>query len=246
MRVTVSLSLSEPFENCPESRVVVAIDVLRASTTIVTAIGNGCTEIVPVASVDDAWAAFRSRPDALLCGERKGKRIDGFDLGNSPLEYTSEAVNGRSLILTTTNGTVLLERHRKCERVIGCFANLYSVIRHLTSSCGIRDVHLACAGKLNRPGLEDIACAGAMVSLIQRRCSEIDCDDGALTAAAVWQRFDGSASEAVSSGTHARYLRSIGFGSDVVFCSRAGDGSVPRMPAGAEALSLSSSEGGVC
>ena len=109
MKVSVSLSLAEAPPNGALS-CVVAIDVLRASTSIVTAFRNGCLEVVPVATLDDAWRVAASRPDALLCGERMGKRVDGFDLGNSPLEYSPEVVSGRTLIMSTTNGTVLLRK----------------------------------------------------------------------------------------------------------------------------------------
>lgn len=214
-----------------------AIDVLRASTTIVTAVRNGCAEIIPVASIDDARDVAASRPDVLLCGERYGRLIDGFDLGNSPLEYTRPRVGGRTLVLATTNGTVLLNRYRQYERVIGCFANLQGIESYLSAISGDRDVHIACAGKLGRPGLEDIACAGAIVSRLLRRSETTRCDDGALAALAVYRGFDEDPTSAVSKGEHAAYLCSIGFGPDVELCSQVGSGPVPRMPAGAVTIS---------
>ena len=144
MTVSVLLSLSEVRRRDPQRAIVVALDILRASTTIVTAIRNGCVEIVPVASVEEAREISRLRQGVLLCGEREGRRIDGFDLGNSPLEYTRESVSGRSLVLTTTNGTAALSRYRAFERLVG-LCNLHSVVRHLLT-CRDRDVLLVCAG----------------------------------------------------------------------------------------------------
>lgn len=244
VRVSVSLSLSEVGRGDPQRAIVVALDILRASTTIVTAFRNGCAEIIPVASVDEAREIARLRPGVLLCGERGGRRIDGFDLGNSPLEYTRESVSGRSLVLTTTNGTAALSRYRGFERIVGCFANVHSVVRHLLASCRDRDVVLVCAGEHGKPGIEDIACAGAIVSLVREGCGEIDCDDGALTAAAVWKHFGEDAVAAVSAGSHSRDLCRIGFGRDVEYCSRIGEGPVPWMAAGAD--SIFAGEGGVC
>ena len=195
-----------------------------------------------MASVEEAREISRLRQGVLLCGEREGRRIDGFDLGNSPLEYTRESVSGRSLVLTTTNGTAALSRYRAFERLVGCFANLHSVVRHLLDSCRDRDVLLVCAGKLGGPGIEDIACAGAIVSLIRHGCAEADCDDGALTAVAVWKHFGENALAAVSAGSHARYLCSIGYGRDVEYCSVIGEGPVPCMAAGAD--SIFAGEGG--
>ncbi len=243
VRVSVSLSLSEMGKGEPQRAMVVALDILRASTTIVTAFRNGCLEIIPVASVDEAREISGLRQGVLLCGERGGRRIDGFDLGNSPLEYTRDSVGGRSLVLTTTNGTAALSRYRAFERVIGCFANLRSLVRHLLASGRDRDVVLVCAGEHGRPGIEDIACAGAIVSSIRDGCADVDYDDGALAAAAVWKHFGEDAFAAVSSGSHARSLRRIGFGRDVEYCSRMGEGPVPWMAAGAD--SIFAGEGGV-
>lgn len=243
MRISVSLSLPEALPSDLRDPIVVAIDVLRASTTIVTAVHNGCAEITPVGTIEDARGIAASRPDVLLCGERQGRRIDGFDLGNSPFEYTRSRVSGRSLVLATTNGTVLLSRYRQYERVIGCFANLQSIESYMSELPRDRDVHIACAGKLGRPGLEDIACAGAIVSRMLLQCGTPRCDDGALAALAVYRSFDEDPTSAISKSEHAAYLCSLGMGRDVRLCSEIGSGPVPRMPAGAVVISCT--EGGV-
>lgn len=242
MKVTASLSLPEALPRNPGS-CVVAIDVLRASTTIVTALRNGCLEAIPVATIDDARRVAASRPGALLCGERRGKRIEGFDLGNSPHEYSRQAVDGRTLVLSTTNGTVLLKKYDGFERVVGCFANLRTLVPWLLERSIDRGVHIACAGKLNRPGLEDIACAGAMVSLLDDSLATIECDDAALVALAVWKHFREDSVRAVSLSSHSEYLCSIGQRADIEYCSTIGDGPIPYMPAGADVIR--DAEGGV-
>lgn len=125
--------------------IAVIIDVLRASTTMAWALAAGATGIVPCASIDEARAAAAARPGSLLGGERGGVRIEGFDLGNSPAEYTTAAVGGKVVVFTTTNGTRALKRSLQAERVVvGALANLSAVVKVVLGS-GL-PVHLVCAG----------------------------------------------------------------------------------------------------
>lgn len=233
MRITASLSLLEPLPDDTQT-CVVAIDVLRASTTIATAVCNGCLEVVPVATIEEARCIADSRPGVLLCGERGGRRIEGFDLGNSPYEYSRQVVQGRTLVLTTTNGTVLLSRYSRFERLVGCFRNLQTVVRVLLDQFGERDVHLASAGEVKKPGLEDIACAGAIVSAL-KSCSKdsVECDDAALVALAVWESMGRNPAKALFESNHGKYLCNLGLQADVEYCSVIGNLPVPYMPAGA-------------
>lgn len=142
--------------------VAVMIDVLRASTTIVHALAAGVDSIIPCESVDEArvTSGRLGGRDVLLGGERCGGRIDGFDLGNSPLEYTPERVAGRTIVFTTTNGTRALRMCAPAERVlIGSFVNRAALVRVLREDQ--RDVHLVCAGTDGHLTGEDILFAGA-------------------------------------------------------------------------------------
>jgi 2-phosphosulfolactate phosphatase len=107
VRVDVALVPQEIEGKSFEHITAIVIDVLRASTCIANAIANGCDGVIPTVSVEEAMDISRaySRDDYLLCGERKNEKIDGFDLGNSPLEFTEDRVKGKKLIMTTTNGT---------------------------------------------------------------------------------------------------------------------------------------------
>src|SRR5690606_11450937 len=146
---------------------VVVIDVLRASTTITHALAAGAREVIPCLEIDDArQTAQRLEPgQAILGGERKGLPIEGFDLGNSPQDYTPERVGGKTVVFTTTNGTKAMMRCRQAQEVvIGSFANFLAVCRAITRSKS--PIHLLCAGTAGRITREDAAVAGAIVFML--------------------------------------------------------------------------------
>lgn len=143
----------------------VVIDVLRASTTMIHALANGATAVVACLSVDDAQAASRSYVPStrILGGERRGELIPGFDLDNSPLKYTPEAVGGKTIFFTTTNGTrALLESINAANVCVGAFVNRKAIVRAATNWG--RDLHLVCAGTDDRLTAEDILFAGAVAN----------------------------------------------------------------------------------
>jgi 2-phosphosulfolactate phosphatase len=147
---------------------VVVIDLLRASSTICHALAAGAKEVAPFREVTEALAAANAegvrRSDFVLGGERAGGKIAGFDLGNSPSEYSPEAVGGKLVILTTTNGTRALWCARNARRVIvGAFVNLSAVV---ASAKNEPRVDFLCAGTDGRETREDILAAGAMVHQI--------------------------------------------------------------------------------
>lgn len=143
----------------------VVIDVLRASTTMVQALANGADAVIPCLGIDDARsAAERLSPQPLLLGgERRGVPIEGFDLGNSPFEYTAETVSNKTVVFTTTNGTRALLMAREAARVyVGAFINRRAIVKRLCEDdC---DVHLVCAGTDGQLTPEDILFAGAVTS----------------------------------------------------------------------------------
>ena len=140
-------------------KTAVVIDVLRASTTIVHALAAGAQDILPCLTIPEAQQqAAQVGPAALLCGERDGIRIDGFDLGNSPAEYTPDRVGGRRLVLTTTNGTRALQHASAAERVwIAAFVNLSSIAARLRDA---EQVVLLCSGTRGEITREDTLLAG--------------------------------------------------------------------------------------
>jgi len=155
--------------------IAVVIDVLRASTTIITALAHGAAGVRPVLAIDVARAlAAVGGPGSkiLLGGERGGLRIDGFDLGNSPLEYSRARVAGRRIVMTTTNGTAALDASTAAAEVlIGAIVNRAAVAaraRSLAVEHGTSDIHLVCAGTDGHVTEEDLLTAGAILDAASR------------------------------------------------------------------------------
>ncbi len=165
---------------------VVVIDVLRASTTIAFALDAGAKEIIPCLEEDaQDLASQYPRQEVLLGGERGGMPIEGFDLGNSPSEYTPDRVAGQTILFTTTNGTRAMMRCRQADRVlIGAFVNASAIAEQLM---GCDRIHLLCAGTRNEYGRDDILMAGLLVDRIQRQSGILyELNAQALTARENW------------------------------------------------------------
>ena len=159
---------------------VVVIDVVRATTTIIEALANGARAIYPTESTEEAVriASSMGREDTLLCGERKGVKVEGFDLGNSPREFDAATVGGKKLVMTTTNGTRALGAAVEGARLLPCaFTNLGAVADEIAD---VEHVVIVCAGREGRFSLDDALCAG---HLIQRLIADTD-DDHDLNDAA--------------------------------------------------------------
>ncbi|MFM7107466.1 MAG: 2-phosphosulfolactate phosphatase [Planctomycetaceae bacterium] len=159
-------------EGALRGNVAVVIDVLRASTTMVTALAHGAAGVVPVAGVDEARRrAAAIGQAAVLGGERGGVRIDGFDLGNSPAEYTAGRVAGRTVVITTTNGTAAIASCAEAHDVlVGAIVNRSAVAaaaRRLAAEAG-GAVHLVCAGTDGAVTAEDVLAAGAILDAAAR------------------------------------------------------------------------------
>ncbi len=205
----------------------VVIDVLRASTTMIHALAHGAARIIPCESVAEAHAvaARFPRQDVLLGGERGGVKIDGFDLDNSPRCYTPEVVAGKTIIFTTTNGTVALRRAARADTVlVGALVNLRAVLTRLQDYPG--PVHLICAGTDGRLTAEDILCAGllarGLVAAEEGR-ERRRCDVPAEMAIDFARRRGGSAAEILRTlreSLGGRNLLELGFEEDIRIAAR--------------------------
>jgi len=144
---------------------VIVVDVLRATTTIVNAMNNGCQQVFPQPGIKQAKALHETMPEtSIMGGERNGQIVDGFHQGNSPLEYTAEAISGKSLILATTNGTVAMESCRAADRVlIGAMINVSAVAKELVD---VPRVTVVCSGTDRLVTSEDVLFAGLLVERI--------------------------------------------------------------------------------
>lgn len=167
-----SPALFEPADHVDS--IVVIIDILRASSAIVTAFANGAAEIIPVANASEA-KDYKSK-GYLVAAERDGYVLDFADFGNSPFNFTREKVEGNTIVYSTTNGTGLIElASGSYLTLVGSFLNLSAVIRFLIKQ--ERDVLLFCAGWKNKFNLEDTVCAGAMAEkLIESNLYSTICD----------------------------------------------------------------------
>lgn len=197
---------------------VVLIDVLRASTTICHALYNGAREVIPVGELEQAVRLSRtmSSETTLLGGERKGLKPHGFTLGNSPIEYTAEVVQQKSVILTTTNGTQALAKVRHARRqLVGAFVNLTALAAFIRSAANSTEqVFLLCAGNNGDFSYEDMLCAGAITRLLADT-GTVELSDATRTALTLFDHTKPFLAEAVVSSQHAVYLDSIGFGQDI-------------------------------
>ncbi|MBT3268142.1 2-phosphosulfolactate phosphatase [Candidatus Poribacteria bacterium] len=196
---------------------VVAIDILRATSTITTAFMNGARSISPALTPGEALETRDLSPLMLLGGERGGVLIPGFDFGNSPREYTAEAVRGRDIAFTTTNGTRLMRALSESEPLyIGSYLNLSSVCEAVAGAG--TDALIACAGTHGAFTLDDALFAGACVSRLRPAFDELT--DTALAAMALWEIMGDDVVASTSATWHGRKLIELGFGADIEFCGR--------------------------
>lgn len=157
-----------------KGKVVVIIDIFRATSTITAALDNGAEKVIPVASVEECIALGESTPNSITAGERNGQVAPGLQYGNSPLEYPAAFISGKTLNLTTTNGTRLLHQVEDADTIIiGSFLNLSAVCDYLVAQD--KDVLLGCASWKDRPNMEDNLFAGAVVRKVQTEF-KINCD----------------------------------------------------------------------
>lgn len=205
-------------------RVIAVIDVLRASTSIAVALANGARAVVPVDTPDEVVTRAKAfeRADVLLAGERKMLPIQGFDLGNSPMEFARPAVEGKTILLTTTNGTpAIVNTAGARDVVIASYVNYTAVLTILrTALRGGTDITLVCAGRDRQFALEDAGCAGRFVTHVARRLVGVTMNDAALTCALVDRRYGDQIVRLFEASEHGRALRDAGFEADLDVCAQ--------------------------
>jgi 2-phosphosulfolactate phosphatase len=206
----------------------VVFDVLRATSSMAIALNNGARAILPVASIPEALAIRSQRADMLLAGEREGIRIRAeltggieFDLGNSPREFTPEVVAGKTIVMTTTNGTRALKATAHADRIlVASFLNLQAAADWLTNEVPSQLI-LVCAGTREEPAYEDALCAGALCELLWANWCEQGCSDSALMARNLFRLERGDLLAAISQSRNGRRLLSIpDLREDVPYCAQ--------------------------
>jgi 2-phosphosulfolactate phosphatase len=198
-----------------EEYVVVIIDIFRATSSICYGIENGAEAIIPVAEVDECLAYREKEPTHLLAAERDGKVVEGFNFGNSPFSYTADKVAGKTIVLTTTNGTQALHLSRKAKKiVIGSFLNLTSLCSWLKTQN--ENVLLVCAGWKNNFNLEDTLFAGAVVNQLKDFSYKLD--DAAIAANDLFETGKQDINQYLKKTSHGERLKKLGIEKDIEFC----------------------------
>ncbi len=201
--------------------VCVVFDVLRATSTVVTALQHGAREVIPVSEISEALAIKKSRPDVLLAGERDGLRIRAaqtggtdFDLGNSPREFIPQKIRGRTIVSSTTNGTRALRACAGAKTVLAAsFLNLRATAQFLRTRRA-NEWLLVCAGTRENVALEDVLAAGALCEI-----SDGELTDAAQIALAAWRQAQADLAAAVSRSENGRRLLALPeLRDDVPFC----------------------------
>ncbi len=224
MKITLTFYPSELKRFEEEQVRVVVIDVLRACSTIIHALSQGCKAIYPFASVKGCLREDRrfGRSEVVLGGERGGLRIKGFQLGNSPQEYSREVVRGKIILFTTTNCTRNLQavaRLRRTKEVLLCsFLNLPAVAERLTADHVGDAIHLALSGTDGGLSLEDVVCGGMLIHrLIGAHGDTILLSDSACIAYITYLHYKDNLRQALLDSTHGRRLVELGMEKDLDF-----------------------------
>jgi len=195
---------------------VIIIDVFRTSSTIITALYQGAKKIIPAFTPQNAWQLKEENPSFALGGEVNCEKLDGFDLGNSPLEYSPGKVKNHTIILSTTNGTTTIDKARDADNIyIGSFLNASTLVQEIENSP--QDLLLACAGTQGEYSLEDVCCAGYFLHLFKNTVKPF-LNDKALSALALYHNYQKNLPYYLSRSKNGRTLLAKGYWLDIEFC----------------------------
>jgi len=220
MRIQVFFSPAEVEESEVEGTTAVVIDVIRATSCMVEGIANGARGIFPTLEPENAikLASDLGREDTLLCGERKGLRIEGFDLGNSPSEFSAEVVGKKQLVMTTTNGTRAFLSVADAERSLAAsFLNISAVAEEIRE---VENLLVVCAGKEDRFSLDDALCAGILLKkALTGATPPSRMNDAARVVLDLAEKYAPEASFLRSTAA-GQALVDVGLEGDLAFCAR--------------------------
>nr|MBC7611510.1 2-phosphosulfolactate phosphatase [Pseudopedobacter sp.] len=197
-----------------KNAIVVVIDIFRATSSICFGIENGAEAIIPVGTVEECIAF--EKEGYLLAAERDGKVVEGFDFGNSPFAYAVDKIKGKTIVLTTTNGTHAIDESKKTayQVIIGSFLNLDAVCDYLKKQS--KDVLLLCAGWKNKFNLEDTLFAGAVVH--QLKADDYFLDDSSIAADDLYHQAKDDLVGYTAKTSHSERLKKLGIEEDIKFC----------------------------
>ena len=200
---------------------IIVIDVLRSGTSIINALVNGAKAVIPTKTLKEAYKIKRHYPSYLLAGERRGHKPRGFDFGNSPIEFTSEKICGKKMILTTTSGTMAITRSWDAELVfVGTFLNIGALVKKAVEVAEKKSVNVSfvLAGDKGHFSLEDFICAGAMTYRFKE--GEVCFSDKVQAALLTFKQVRNNLSKSIMNAEHAKHLIKLGFKRDIEFSSQ--------------------------
>lgn len=218
MKIDIIISADDIIESKLENKIAVVIDMFRATSVIVTALNNGCSEVIPFLTIEETLesAGKLSRDEYILGGERKAVKIEGFDLSNSPLEYTEEVVKDKKVLMTTTNGTRTLTKSNSAERVlIAAMINAQAVAEKLLEID--EDVVIINAGTNGNFSMDDYICSGYIINEMLKKNSKIELTDIAKTANMIYKGNSDIISY-VKEATHYSVMKSLELDDDIEYC----------------------------
>jgi len=220
MKVDIIISADDINESKIENKVVVVIDMFRATSVIVTALNNGCKEVIPYLTIEETLehAKKLNREDYILGGERRAVKIEGFDLSNSPLEYTKERVENKTVLMTTTNGTRTLTKSTTAKKVlIAAMINAKAVAKRLMEIND--DVVIINAGTNGNFSMDDYICGGYIIDEMLKFDKELQLTDISKTASMIYESHKDILSY-VKEATHYSFMKSLELDGDIEYCIR--------------------------
>jgi 2-phosphosulfolactate phosphatase len=217
MRVDVIISASDVRKEKLKNKVVVVIDVLRATSVIITALSNGCKEVIPAREIDEALQIVgNEREKYILGGERSALKIEGFDFSNSPLDYTKENIEGRTLVMTTSNGTRAIKNSEDAEHIfIAAMINAKAVARKLVEIN--KDVMFVNAGTQGEFSIDDFITSGYIIEVLKEVAEDVELTDIATTSNYIYKNNQDILSF-VKHAAHYNRIKELGLEEDLKYC----------------------------
>ena len=221
MKIDVYASHTHASEKEFRGKACVVIDTLRSTSVMITALNNGCEQIIPVTEVGTAMELKTSmgQDRTILGGERNSQKLGGFDLGNSPLEYTKHAVYGKTLVMATTNGTQAILKAREATAVyLGALLNATVVAKALLAQK--KDTILLCAGTNGHFSIDDCITAGYIINRLNKLKGRqsIKLDDLGFVCYELYEHHKDNLEQCIANAAHYTALKDLGFVQDIEYC----------------------------
>lgn len=218
MKIDVIISADYIREDLIKDKIVVVIDVLRATSVITTALKNGAKSVIPFLTVEEAFEKQKElgKENCVLGGERKAVKIEGFDFSNSPLEYSKDIIKDKHLIITTTNGTRALTGCRMAERIfVGAMINGGALAKKLADIN--KDVVIVNAGTNGQFSMDDYICTGFIINELMKYTSKLDMTDIAKAAAITYKEHRDIV-DYIKEARHYNVMMGLNLQKDIEYC----------------------------